>query len=262
MPTMPALFVSHGSPMIMLEDGKARRFLSGYAAELGARPRAILIASAHWETAEPRLTASAAPETIHDFGGFPDALHRMRYPAPGDPALAARARDLLADAGIAAALDPRRGLDHGTWVPLSLIFPAADIPVVQLALQSHLGPEHHYKRGAALRPLRDDGVLIVGSGSLTHNLMALRRDGGDRAEPPPWVSAFDQWVADAVAARDVAALLAWQERAPYAQQNHPSDEHFLPLFVALGAGAPAATGVRLHHSHTYGALAMDAYAFP
>ena len=246
----------------MLEDGHARRFLTGYAAELGPRPRAILVASAHWETAEPRLTASPAPETIHDFGGFPDALHRMRYPAPGDPALARRACDLLGAAGFPAALDPRRGLDHGTWVPLSLIYPAADIPVVQLSLQTHLGAEHHYRMGVALRPLRDEGVLIVGSGSLTHNLMALRRDGGDHLAPPAWVSAFDQWVADAVAARDVAALLAWERQAPYAQQNHPSDEHFLPLFVALGAGAPEASGVRIHHSHTYGALAMDAYAFP
>ncbi|HUA55238.1 MAG TPA: class III extradiol ring-cleavage dioxygenase, partial [Candidatus Sulfotelmatobacter sp.] len=147
MSTLPALFVSHGSPMIMLEDGHARRFLTGYAAELGPRPRAILVASAHWETAEPRLTASPAPETIHDFGGFPDALHRMRYPAPGDPALARRACDLLGAAGFPAALDPRRGLDHGTWVPLSLIYPAADIPVVQLSLQTHLGAEHHYRMG-------------------------------------------------------------------------------------------------------------------
>jgi 4,5-DOPA dioxygenase extradiol len=261
MPTLPALFISHGSPMLVLEDGRARRFLTSYAAEL-ERPAAILVASAHWETAEPRLTASAAPPTIHDFGGFPDALHRMRYPAPGDPGLAARACALLRAAGFAAATDPARGLDHGAWVPLSLLYPAADIPVIQLSLQTHRGPEHHYRLGAALRPLRDDGVLIVGSGSLTHNLMALRRQAGDRAPPPPWVSAFDQWVADAVAAGDSAALLAWEERAPHARDNHPSDEHFLPLFVALGAGAPDGRGRRIHHSHTYAALAMDAYAFP
>jgi 4,5-DOPA dioxygenase extradiol len=261
MPTLPALFVSHGSPMMALEDGRARRFLASYASEF-ERPRAILVASAHWETAAPRLTASAAPPTIHDFGGFPDALYRLRYAAPGEPALAARAAGLLHAAGIDAALDPRRGLDHGAWIPLALLYPAADIPVVQLSLQSHLGPAHHYRMGVALRPLRDDGVLIVGSGSASHNLMMLDRGAGDTAVPPPWVDAFDRWVADKVAAADVRALLAWADEAPYAQQNHPSDEHFLPLFVALGAGAPDAPGARVHHSHTYGALSMDAYAFP
>jgi 4,5-DOPA dioxygenase extradiol len=261
MPKLPALFVSHGSPMLVLEDGRARRFLAAYAAEL-ARPRAILVASAHWETVEPRLTASAAPPTIHDFGGFPDALHRMRYPAPGDPALAQRAAALLRDAGFAVALDPARGLDHGTWVPLSLLYPAADIPVVQLSLQTDRGAEHHYRMGAALRPLRDDGVLVIGSGSASHNLMALDRRAGDTAPPPPWVAAFDRWVADAVAAGDTAALLDWETAAPNAHQNHPSAEHFLPLFVALGAGAGDGCGVRVHHSHTYGALTMDAYAFP
>ena len=260
MPTLPALFVSHGSPMMALEDGRARRFLASYGSEL-ARPRAIVVASAHWETAAPRLTASPAPETIHDFGGFPDALYRMRYAVPGDPALAARAATLLQAAGIAAALDPTRGLDHGTWIPLSLLYPAADIPVIQLSLQSHLGAAHHYRMGAALRPLRDDGVLVIGSGSLSHNLRALDRRAGDTATPPPWVDAFDQWVADKVAAADTAALLAWQDAAPYAHENHPSDEHFLPLFVALGAATPDAPGVRIHHSHTYAALTMDAYRF-
>ncbi|MBI3517586.1 MAG: dioxygenase, partial [Proteobacteria bacterium] len=258
MPTLPALFVSHGSPMMALEDGRARRFLASYAGEL-PRPRAILVASAHWETAAPRLTASAAPPTIHDFGGFPEALYRMRYPAPGEPALAERAADLLQAAGLAAALDPTRGLDHGAWIPLQLLYPAADIPIVQLSLQSHLGAAHHYAMGVALRPLRDEGVLVIGSGSASHNLTALDRRAGDTATPPPWVDAFDQWVADKVATADTAALLAWQAEAPYAHQNHPSDEHFLPLFVALGAGAPDAPGARIHHSHTYGALSMDAY---
>ncbi len=260
MPVLPALFVSHGSPMIALEDGRARRFLASYAGEF-PRPRAILIASAHWETAAPCLTASAAPPTIHDFGGFPEALYRMRYPAPGEPALAQRAANLLRDAGFAAALDPARGLDHGAWIPLQLLYPAADIPVVQLSLQSHLGAAHHHAMGVALQPLRDEGVLVIGSGSASHNLTALDRRAGDTATPPPWVDAFDQWVADKVAAADTAALLAWQDEAPYADQNHPSAEHFLPLFVALGAGAPDAPGARIHHSHTYGALSMDAYRF-
>jgi 4,5-DOPA dioxygenase extradiol len=261
MPRLPALFISHGSPMLALEDGRARRFLQGYAAEL-ERPRAILVASAHWETAQPALTASRAPETIHDFGGFPAALYQMRYPAPGDPALAERAAGLLREAGFTPGLDPRRGLDHGTWVPLSLLYPAADIPVVQLSLQTHLGPAHHVRVGAALRALRDEGILIVGSGGLTHNLMRLQRQGGDSLPPPPWVSEFDQWVADKVAARDVDALVAWRSQAPHAAESHPTDEHFIPFFVALGAGGPDTVGTRVHHSHTYAALAMDAYAFP
>jgi 4,5-DOPA dioxygenase extradiol len=257
---LPALFVSHGSPMLVLEDGRARRFLTGYAAAL-PRPRAILVASAHWETDAPRLTASARPETIHDFGGFPPALYRMRYDVPGDPDLAARAAGLLHDAGIAAELDPRRGLDHGCWVPLSLLYPAADIPVVQLSLQSHLDAAHHYRLGAALRPLRDDGVLIVGSGSFTHNLMILQRQASEDAPPPAWSAAFEDWIAERVAAGDLPALLDWRARAPNAAAAHPTDEHFLPFFVALGAASPGGAATRVHHSHTYAALAMDAFAF-
>jgi 4,5-DOPA dioxygenase extradiol len=260
MPRLPALFISHGSPMLVLEDGKAHRFLKSYAAEL-PRPSAILVASAHWETAEPRLTAGLAPETIHDFGGFPPALYRLRYPSPGDPKLAERAAGLLRAAGFPTGLDPARGLDHGSWIPLSLLYPAADIPVVQLSLQTDLGPEHHYRMGAALRPLRDDGVLIVGSGSLTHNLMGLQRGAPEDQPPPAWSAAFEGWIADQVAARDVAALLAWRTQAPHAALAHPSDEHFLPFFVALGAATPDGNGTRVHHSHTYAALAMDAYAF-
>jgi 4,5-DOPA dioxygenase extradiol len=260
MPRLPALFISHGSPMLALEDGRAHQFLKSYAAEL-PRPRAILVASAHWETAEPRLTAGTAPETIHDFGGFPSALYRLRYPAPGDPGLAERAAGLLRAAGFPAGLDPARGLDHGSWIPLSLLYPAADIPVVQLSLQTELGPEHHYRMGAALRPLRDDGVLIVGSGGLTHNLMRLQRGAPDDQPPPAWGAAFEGWIADKVAARDVAALLDWRAQAPHAAMAHPSDEHFIPFFVALGAATPDGSGMRVHHSHTYAALAMDAYAF-
>jgi 4,5-DOPA dioxygenase extradiol len=260
MPPLPALFISHGSPMLALEDGRAHRFLKGYAAEL-ARPTAILVASAHWETAAPRLTAGAAPETIHDFGGFPPALYRLRYPAPGDPALAERAAGLLRAAGLPARLDPARGLDHGSWIPLSLLYPAADIPVVQLSLQTELGAAHHFRLGAALRELRDDGVLIVGSGGLTHNLMRLQRGAADEQPPPAWAAAFEGWIADKVAAGDVAALLEWRSQAPHAAIAHPSEEHFLPFFVALGAAAPDTSGVRVHHSHTYAALAMDAYAF-
>ncbi|QNT70705.1 dioxygenase family protein [Defluviicoccus vanus] len=259
MPSLPALFVSHGSPMLALEDGPAHRFLRGYAARL-PRPQAILVASAHWLSTVPMLSTAAEPATIHDFRGFSPALYAMRYPAPGAPALATAAQRLLAAAGIAATMVPDRGLDHGAWVPLSLLYPAADIPVTQLALQPDAGPAHHLRLGRALRPLREAGVLIIGSGSLTHNLSAAFANPGD-APAAAWVDAFAAWVAERLAAGAIDDLLAYRRRAPFAADNHPTEEHLLPLFVALGAGSDGGAIERLHASTTHAALAMDAYAF-
>jgi len=258
--TLPALFLSHGSPALILEPCPARDFLSGFAEGL-PRPKAILVVSAHWETAAPQVTANAAPETIHDFFGFPAALFRIRYRAPGAPDLATRVKALLDAAGLPATLDPERGLDHGAWAPLHLGFPAADIPVLQLSLQSSLGADHHAAVGRALRPLRDQGVLIVGSGTATHNLRAFRQHRLSlEMAPLPWAAAFADWLAAAVAENRREDLLDWDE-APEALTNHPTPEHFLPFFVALGAGDPAKPGRVLHRSWTYGVLAMDAYAF-
>ena len=257
---LPALFLSHGSPGLILEDCPARRFLASLGQNL-PRPQAILVVSAHWESDKPEVTAAAAPETIHDFFGFPDALYRIDYGAPGAPDLAARIQSLLTTAGFEAGLDVERGLDHGAWAPLHLAYPAADIPVVQLSLQSRLGSDHHLALGEALRPLRGEGVLIVGSGTATHNLRAFRqhRLSLDMA-PLPWAAAFADWLAEAVADDRREALLDW-DQAPEALTNHPTPEHFLPLFVALGAGSPGRAGRALHRSWTYGVLAMDAYAF-
>ncbi len=258
---LPTLFVSHGSPMLILEELPARGFLAGLGARL-PRPRAILAVSAHWESATPILSLAERPETIHDFFGFPDALFAQRYPAPGAPETARRARDLLAEAGFAPATE-LRGLDHGAWVPLKLAWPEAAIPVAQLSIQPAAGPDHHLALGRALRPLRDDGVLILASGALTHNLGQWRRHrGADRA--PAWVAAFADWMAARLAAGDLDALLDYRARAPHAADNHPSEEHLLPLYVALGAaastaGAPAAEA--LHRSYADGVLAMDTYAF-
>lgn len=182
---LPALFISHGAPTLALEPGPTRGFL----AQLGSgfeRPRAILSISAHWETPAPEISAVLQPETIHDFYGFPEALYAMRYPAPGAPELAARAVQLLAGSGI-GAVTAQRGLDHGAWVPLMLMYSQADIPVTQLSVQSVLGPEHHWRMGEALRPLRDEGVLIIASGSVTHNLREFGRHRYD-SPPPSWVS--------------------------------------------------------------------------
>lgn len=260
--SFPALFVSHGSPMLAIQDGPAHRFLAGLGDRLG-RPRAIVIATAHWETAAPMVSGAPRPETIHDFGGFPRALYEIQYPAPGEPALAARTAALLSGAGFGASVDPRHGLDHGAWMPLYLAYPAADVPVVALSIQPHLGPEHHFRVGRALRPLRDEGVLIVGSGALTHNLRAFFgpkvATEGDTAQP--WVQAFADWIAEAVAEGRTGDLLAYRGAAPYARENHPTDEHLLPLFVALGAGTPEVGGEILHRSHDHGIIAMDSYAF-
>jgi 4,5-DOPA dioxygenase extradiol len=255
MPKFATVFVSHGAPTLILSEAAARGFLAGFGKTLG-RPSAILAVSAHWETAAPRLSSATETETIHDFYGFPQALYEMRYAAPGAPALAARAAALLDRAGFASASE-RRGLDHGAWVPLMLMYPEADIPVTQLSVQTNLGAAHQLKIGEALQALRDEGVLILASGSATHNLRELRMGTID-APAAPWVTEFTDWLARAVEEGRTEDLADYRKRAPSALRNHPSEEHFLPFFTALGA-AGTARGHRVHASTTYGALAMDAY---
>lgn len=252
------IFVSHGAPTLPFDDVAARDFLAGLPA-LMPRPKAILVISAHWETDVPTVNAVMENATIHDFYGFPPALYQLSYPAPGDVALADRVTDLLSDAGLGSAMDRRRGLDHGAWVPLMLAWPEADIPVVQLSVQGHLGPGHHYHVGQALRPLTDEDVLILASGSITHNLAQLDRNGGEATAP--WACAFAEWMASAIAEGRTCDLLSYRSLAPFAVQSHPTEEHILPLFVALGAGGNDIKGDRLHASTTYGALRMDAFTF-
>ena len=257
--TLPSLFLSHGAPTLPLTDTPARTFLSQLGATL-ERPKAILVVSAHWETAQPAVNAVERNETIHDFGGFPRALYEMRYPAPGSASVAARVAELLGAAGLATETDAKRGLDHGAWVPLLLMVPQADIPVLQLSVQPHLGPEHHLRVGRALAPLRDEGVLIIGSGSFTHDLSEFR--GHDANDPAPaWVNSFADWIHEALIADKTAALLDYRRQAPFAAKNHPTEEHLLPLYVALGAAGEGAQAERLHASSTYSVLRMDVYAF-
>lgn len=255
MTLQPSLFVSHGAPTLAISDTPARRFLADYGASL-PQPTAIAVVTAHWETDRPAVGGAAEPRTIHDFGGFPDALYRIRYAAPGAPELAERIALTLRDAGLDAAVDPARGLDHGVWVPLSLLFPAAEVPVVPVSVQPHLGPAHAERVGRALAALRNDGVLIVGSGSLTHNLRALDRAAGDDADPR--AAAFADWIDAAIGRDDRDALRDYRARAPFARFHHPTEEHLLPLFAALGAGGP---GRRIHTSASFGSLMMDAYEF-
>lgn len=260
MSSFPTIFLSHGSPMLALHDTPARRFLQALGATL-PRPRAILVASAHWETAGvPAVSLAATPQTIHDFGGFPQALFDIRYPAPGAPELAERAASLLDEAGIQTARSPDRGLDHGAWVPMSLMYPDADVPVFQLSLEHGAGPAGHVRVGQALAPLRHEGVLVVGSGSLTHNLHEFRGQLLD-APAPPWVKEFSGWMRERLEANDKQALLAYRQLAPSAVRNHPTEEHLLPLFVAMGAAGVGASARLLHASTEHSVLAMDAYAF-
>lgn len=252
------IFVSHGSPTLIFDDVPARDFLTGLGRSM-PRPRAILVASAHWETPAPRITASPTPPTIHDFNGFPEVMYQQQYPAPGDPALAAEIKARLDAAGLPAALDASRGLDHGAWVPLKLAYPAADIPVLQLSLQTHLGPRHHLALGEALSPLAKDGVLILGSGSLTHDLRNVSWRGPN--EEPDWVKSFGDWVQSALAEGRTADLLDYRRLAPNAARNHPTEEHFLPLFIALGAAGGKAKMHQLHSSVTFSVLRMDSFEF-
>jgi 4,5-DOPA dioxygenase extradiol len=259
MSTLPTLFLSHGSPMFAIEAGAAPRAWAALGQSL-PRPRAILMASAHWETSVPMLTGSPKPETIHDFGGFPEALYQQRYPAPGAPDLAAEAVKLLKDAEIAAGIDGCRGLDHGAWVPLKWMYPEHDIPVVQLSLQPELGTAHHLRLGRALAPLTDAGVLIIGSGHTTHNLrdwMANRR----REEPLRYVESFAAWLKQQLEAHDADAVIAYRDRAPEAARAHPTEEHFLPLLVAWGAAGTDARADRLLGGFEGGALSLDSYRF-
>jgi 4,5-DOPA dioxygenase extradiol len=254
---LPSLFISHGSPMLPLTEAPARTFLQHLGATL-ERPKAILVASAHWETERPAVNAVARNDTIHDFFGFPPALYRLSYPAPGDPALAARVSELLRAAGLAGEIDHARGLDHGAWVPLLLAYPDADIPVLQVSVQSRLGPAHHLQLGEALARLRAEGVLVIGSGSWTHDLRRFRGQAIDAPEAPD-VVAFSDWMDTALAEGRRGDLLTYRTKAPYAVQEHPTEEHLLPLFVAMGAGGP--TPRRIHQSASYGILRMDAYSF-
>jgi len=259
MPVLPALYISHGSPMTALQPGLPGERLAALAAGLD-RPRAIVVASAHWLTRAPRAGGAAHPATVHDFGGFPRALFELQYPAPGDPGLAARVAGLLAGAGLPAEVDPSRGLDHGVWVPLRLLYPAADIPVVPLSIQPHLGPAHQFALGRALAPLRGEGVLLVGSGSITHNLQDWR--GSPGLEEAPYVRPFVEWVERRLGENDAAALLDYRRLAPGAERAHPTDEHLQPLHFAMGAaGGPELGARRIDAGVDMGFLAMDIYRF-
>jgi 4,5-DOPA dioxygenase extradiol len=245
--------------MLAVEPGAAGAMLSRLGTDL-PRPTAVLAVSAHWEAPGPVLGAAGRPQVIHDFYGFPRELYALDYAAPGAPKLAFRAAELLREAGLDPRTSDSRGLDHGAWVPLRYLYPAADIPVAQLAISPARGARYHLDLGRALAPLADEGVLILGSGGVTHNLDEFR---GQPADTPAldWVVEFGAWVAGRLAAGDGDALVHYRSRGPDATRNHPTEEHFLPLLVALGAAGVGARGRRIPGGTTYGILLMDAFVF-
>ncbi|MFC1812640.1 DODA-type extradiol aromatic ring-opening family dioxygenase [Thermodesulfobacteriota bacterium] len=254
---MPVLFISHGPPSILLMEGKTPDFLRSLGHKL-TRPKGVICVSAHWETVYPKLTTASRPETIHDFSG-PQTLFETAYPAQGDPALAREALKLIKDSGFDAGEDPGRGLDHGAWVPLMMMYPEADIPVVQLSVQTERSPEHHFQLGKALVPFRENGILIMGSGGAVHNLDEVHLYNID-ASPPEYVRAFDIWLENTVAEGSEEALIDYIHTAPDPRRSHPFPaEHFLPFFVPLGAASPKSVGKKLHHYFMYGTLSMAAY---
>jgi 4,5-DOPA dioxygenase extradiol len=251
------MFVSHGAPTFALEPG----LLGAKLSQLGSQwpgLAGIAVVSAHWQTRGVEVMHTASPETIHDFGGFPPALCRLRYPAPGAPALAAETKALLETAGIAAAFDDRRGLDHGAWVPLIHLFPRAQVPVFQVSLPFSYDAQRAFLLGRALAPLRRRGVLVMGSGSLTHNLAEIGESDPGRSR---YALEFTAWIRNTVQRRDIEALLNYRRLAPHATRAHPTEEHFLPLLAAVGASEEGDSVAVIDGGMTYGVLSMESYAF-
>ena len=257
---VPALYVSHGAPLFAVDAGETGPALTRWGQGLRAQfpaLRGVVIMSPHWMARTPQVMTGPQPATWHDFGGFPPALYQLQYPAPGAPALAQEVLALLQAADVPAQGDAQRPFYHGAWVPLMHLFPEADLPVVQVALPVGAGPAEVYALGAALRGLRSQGVLVMGSGSMTHNLAEFF--GGER-EPAPYVIAFSRWIESALERGDMQALLNYRSLAPHAERAHPTDDHFLPLFFALGAAGDDLHANYLSREVMYSMLAMDAFA--
>lgn len=255
----PSLFISHGAPTFALEPGRLGANLGALAARM-PDVKAILVVSAHWQTrGGTRVMTTPAPETIHDFGGFASELYRLEYPASGAPEIALEASRLLAAQGFVVAEESHRGLDHGAWVPLLHLYPSARVPVFQVSMPHDLNTIEAWRMGRTLGPLRDQGILIVGSGSLTHNLYEVGQNG---SHGQPYAQEFSEWVRAAVLANDADRLIRYRREAPHAERAHPTEEHYLPLLVALGASSAAeATPEVIEGDMTYGVLSMESYSW-
>ena len=255
--SMPAVFISHGSPMVAVQRGPYQDALAEFG--LAVRPKAIVAISAHWGSSTAiAINGSARHGTIHDFGGFPAALYELSYNPPGSPKLAERIAGLLRDGKYDASIIAERGLDHGVWIPLRLMYPAADIPVVELSIPLQLSPEDLYRIGEALAPLRAEGVMVLGSGGIVHNLRLVHFDDLNHAVDP-WANQFDRWFADAVEQKKLKDLFEFRETAPHAQLAVPTFEHFAPVFVVLGAGSTPDKASTIYQGFEHGNISMRSF---
>lgn len=257
---LPTLFVPHGAPTFALRPGAAGSALVDLA-QILERPKAIVIISPHWETRDPMVGSATDLETIYDFGGFPDALYTLKYPAHSDAALAQQVADQLKAAGYSAKINPHRGLDHGAWVPLRMMYPAADIPVIPLSIKPHAGAAYHYALGQALAPLTSEGFLIIGTGSMTHNLRDYMVCAHNSLPTPDYVPRFADWIDGRLNAGDIDGLIDYRRHSPDAAQAHPTEDHLMPFFVALGAAGPSINAKRFYAGVDDLVIAMDGYCF-
>lgn len=253
--TLPGLFISHGSPMLAINPEQVGPALHRLAMNL-PQPKAIIVMSAHWESDALEVSTSVRPMTWHDFRGFPDELYEIRYPAPGQPELAEEILSLFADENLTAHANSTRPRDHGVWMPLLHMYPEADIPVIEISLPMHMSASEIYRVGEALAALRKRQILLIGSGSITHNLRELSWSG-ESSQVPEWASTFRNYVVNKLSHSDFDAVLDWKN-IPYMQRNHPTIEHFAPLFFSMGTGSRFNI---VHSSFTMGALGMDIYRF-
>jgi len=261
MPNLKSIiFLPHGAPTSALDPGAAGSAISRISKEF-ATPRAVLCISPHWETQIPTVGSAKQLETIYDFYGFDERLYQIKYPATGCPELASEVQGLLLKSGIECLVDPSRGLDHGAWIPMRQLYPDANVPIVPLSLQGHRGPKFAYQLGEALSELAEKGVLIVASGNLTHNLQDYRKVSIEGGTTPAYVQAFSDWLFEKIIVGDFESLIKYRTINKHALQVHPTEEHLLPLFVALGAAGKNARGEAFYRGISDYVLAMDAYVF-
>jgi 4,5-DOPA dioxygenase extradiol len=254
---IPSYFIAHGAPSLVLDHNAYTSFL-GELAVKNQRPKAIVLFSAHWEENTQSVGTAETFDTIYDFRGFQDELYEVTYPAKGDREIAGLVRTLFAKHGIESTLNEERGLDHGAWAVLQLIYPAADIPVIALSVNRYLSNEEQYALGQALGELREQDIMIIGSGGTVHN---LRRVNWDTDAADTWAVAFDNWLQEKLEAWDTESLFRYHELAPYAAEAVPTNEHFIPLLLAMGAGDQGKEAKLLHRSYQYGNLSLSCWEF-
>ncbi|SFL99489.1 Aromatic ring-opening dioxygenase, catalytic subunit, LigB family [Paenibacillus sp. 1_12] len=255
---IPSFFIAHGAPSLALEHNDYTTLLKNFAADY-PKPKAIVLFSAHWESRQQQVSASTSPyETIYDFSGFQPELYQVQYPAPGEPSIANEIQALLQQEKIPASLDSDRGLDHGAWVILSLMYPAANIPVIALSVNRHLSNAEQYRIGKALSSLREKDILILGSGGTVHN---LRRLEWGASRTTDWAAQFDGWLDEKLTAWDLESLLQYEQMAPYAKEAVPTPEHFIPLLLAMGTGDSSKKASLVHRSYQYGNLSLSCWKF-